>query len=189
MSALLPTAQQWFNNSGDPLSGGLIYTYVSGTSIPANTYSDVALTVANTNPVVLDSSGRAVLFGNGVYRFVLKTSAGVTISTTDGVSAADRSNFPTFTAGTSGGTTTISDRGGLVVNTTTSTLATHTVVLPSGSGAVSGDRVVFATDGAITSLTVSAGAATVRNGPTTLAVGTSFEFVYNNSTSTWYRVR
>lgn len=96
---------------------------------------------------------------------------------------------PVFVSAGDGLTTTISARGGLVVNTNTSTIATHTVVLPNGAGADTGDRVEFATDGAITALTVSAGADTVRRAPTTLAAGSSFEFVYNRSASTWYRVR
>lgn len=93
-----------------------------------------------------------------------------------------------FASCANGGTTTIGARGGYVVNTGAA-IGSHTVTLPSGTSAVSGDKVIFVTNGAITTLTVNAGAATVLNAPTTLSAGTSFEFVYNDGTTTWYRVR
>ena len=72
--------------SGAPLVGGLLYTYASGTTTPKATYTTSALSVANTNPVVLDSRGEAqVWLGTGAYTFVLKTSAGATVWSVDGV--------------------------------------------------------------------------------------------------------
>lgn len=94
----------------------------------------------------------------------------------------------TVVTATAGGTTTSANRGARYINTNTSTIATHTVVLPSSTNAVIGDRVEFTTAGEITSLTVSAGSATVRGAPSTLAANTSFEFVYDDASTTWYRV-
>lgn len=79
--------QQFFDNTGLPLNGGLIYTYQAGSSTPLATYTDVNGTVANANPIVLDSSGRLssevwLTYGYN-YKFVLKTSAGTTIGTYD----------------------------------------------------------------------------------------------------------
>lgn len=94
-----------------------------------------------------------------------------------------------FGAVSNGGTTTIANRGEFYVGTTTgAAVATHTLVLPSGVNAVSGDRVRFTTSNGVTALTVSAGAATVVNAPTTMTAGQTVEFVYNDSTTTWYRV-
>lgn len=77
-----------FDDNGDPLVGGLLYTYAAGTSTPLATYSDVNLTTANANPVVLDAAGRATVYLlASAYKFVLKTSAGVTVRTQDNVSA------------------------------------------------------------------------------------------------------
>lgn len=45
-----------------PISGCLIYTYMAGTTTPAPTYTDVGLSVANSNPIEADSSGRFVAF-------------------------------------------------------------------------------------------------------------------------------
>jgi len=76
------------DNNANPVSGGKLYTYVAGTTTPQPTYSDVNLTVANANPVVLDSAGRATVFLSGSsYKFVLKDSDDVTIWTQDNVQA------------------------------------------------------------------------------------------------------
>jgi len=48
--------QQFFDNNGVPLSGGLLYTYQAGSSTPLATYTDINGTIANPNPIVLNSS-------------------------------------------------------------------------------------------------------------------------------------
>ncbi|MGX7895463.1 hypothetical protein [Tsuneonella sp. HG222] len=45
----------------DALAGGKIHTYEAGTTTPLATYQNLAGSVANTNPVVLDSAGMAVI--------------------------------------------------------------------------------------------------------------------------------
>ncbi|MBM4073622.1 MAG: tail fiber domain-containing protein [Planctomycetes bacterium] len=78
-----------FNNSGVVVSSGKLYTYSAGTSTPLATYSDVDLTVANANPVILDSAGRATVFLTASsYKFVLKDSSDNTLWTQDNVKAA-----------------------------------------------------------------------------------------------------
>ena len=44
--------------NGVPLAGAQLFFYLSGTSMLQNTYSDVALTVPNANPVIADANGR-----------------------------------------------------------------------------------------------------------------------------------
>jgi hypothetical protein len=80
-------SQQFFDNNGIPLSGGLLYTYQAGSSTPLATYTDINATVANANPIVLNSSGRLdneiwLTYGY-FYKFVLKTSAATTLGTYD----------------------------------------------------------------------------------------------------------
>ena len=80
-------AQQFFDNNGVPLNGGLLYTYQAGSSTPLATYTDINATTANANPIVLNSSGRLdnevwLTYGYN-YKFVLKTSAGTTLGTYD----------------------------------------------------------------------------------------------------------
>ena len=76
------------DNNANPVSGGKLYTYVAGTTTPQATYSDVDLTVANTNPVELDAAGRATVFLSGAsYKFVLADANDVAIWTQDNVQA------------------------------------------------------------------------------------------------------
>jgi hypothetical protein len=92
LSPLAGAAWQFFDNNGVILSGGLLYTYVAGTTTPATTYTTSTGTVANSNPIVLNSAGRTpydVWINTAVsYKFVLKTAASVTIGTYDNISSA-----------------------------------------------------------------------------------------------------
>lgn len=77
---------QAFNSAGAPLSGGKVYTYAAGTTSPLATYTTQAGDVANANPVILDSSGRAdIWLGAAAYRLVVKTSADVVETDTDNI--------------------------------------------------------------------------------------------------------
>lgn len=82
-----PHFVQFFNSNGDPLNGGKLYTYAAGTTTPKATYTTEAGSVANANPVVLDSAGRAVVFLTGSYKFRLEDSLGNLIRETDNVTA------------------------------------------------------------------------------------------------------
>lgn len=74
-SSLLPNAKAYFTDAnGIPLVGGKVYFYIPNTTTPKDTYQDAAQTILNTNPVILDSSGRAVIWGNGSYRQVVYDS-------------------------------------------------------------------------------------------------------------------
>ena len=77
----------YLDNAGEPCAGGSLTFSNTGTSTPKAIYSDKALTVPLTNPVVLDSSGRAPadIWGSGSYRVVLKNSADTVIKTLDDV--------------------------------------------------------------------------------------------------------
>lgn len=81
---------QFFDDNGDPLSAGKVYTYEAGTSTPKATYSDTDLTTPNANPIVLDAAGRATIFlSASSYKFVVKTSADATIYTQDNIQAVN----------------------------------------------------------------------------------------------------
>src|ERR1700737_1187980 len=102
---LPPGSQTFFDNNGLPLSSGCVYFYVPGTSTPKNTYLDAAQTQLNQNPVQLDAAGRAIIYGTGVYRQVVKAapcgSLGVQIW--DQLTT-DTSSSVTIYAGASSGT-------------------------------------------------------------------------------------
>jgi hypothetical protein len=78
---------QFFNNDGLPLNAGKIYTYQAGSTTPLTTYTDSSGLIANTNPIILGTDGRppsTIWLTDGFfYKFVLKTSADVTIQTYD----------------------------------------------------------------------------------------------------------
>jgi len=94
---LLPNPRaQFFGSDGKPLVGGKVYTYAAGTSTPQATYTDTAGTVPNTNPIILDARGEAVIFWSGSYKVTLKTSADVTIYTQDNVTAQNLDNYVTL---------------------------------------------------------------------------------------------
>ena len=83
---------QFFDNNGVPLSGGLIYTYATGTTTPQATYTSNSGSIAQANPIVLDARGRIPsgeiwLTQLVIYKFVLQTSSGVTIGTYDNISS------------------------------------------------------------------------------------------------------
>lgn len=88
---------QWMDSNGDPLTGGKLYFYESGTSTPLDTYSDEALTSANANPVVADSSGTwsDIWLKPQDYKVVLKDQNDVQIWSADPVN-----NFGTDETGT-----------------------------------------------------------------------------------------
>jgi len=79
--------QRYFDEDGNPLAGGKLYTYEAGTTTPQATYTDQTGATPNANPVVLDANGEAdVWIDLGLsYKFVLKDSADVTQWTVDSV--------------------------------------------------------------------------------------------------------
>lgn len=71
-ASLLPNAEQTFvDQNGKPLASGCVYFYVPGTSTPKDTFANPEGTTTNTNPVVLDLAGRAIIYGVGTYRQVV----------------------------------------------------------------------------------------------------------------------
>jgi hypothetical protein len=90
LSPLAGAGWQFFDDNGVPLAGGKIYTYLSGTSTPATTYTSSSGATANTNPIVLDAAGRVAeevwLTDDVQYRLVLQTSLSVQIWLKDNIS-------------------------------------------------------------------------------------------------------
>lgn len=95
-------AAQFFNNDGTVLSGGLLNTYLAGTTTRVATYTTSAGTIAHLNPIQLNSAGRVPASGevwltDGItYKFVLTDANDVLIATYDNISGIN-SNFVNFT--------------------------------------------------------------------------------------------
>lgn len=84
---------QFFDNNGNPLSGGKIYSYEAGTTTPLATYTSSTGNTAHTNPIILDAAGRIPAGGEiwnalELYKFVLKTNTDVTLATYDNVGSS-----------------------------------------------------------------------------------------------------
>jgi hypothetical protein len=80
MATLLHSPElQFCDADGNPYAGGTINTYVVSTTTPKTTWTDSEETVANTNPIILDAAGRAIIYGDGLYRLILKDAAGNTV--------------------------------------------------------------------------------------------------------------
>lgn len=119
LSALAGAGQQFFDNSGNVLSGGKLWSYAAGTTTPQATYTTAAGNTAHTNPIVLDSAGRVAtgeiwLTAGSNYKFVLMTSTNVTLVTWDNITgingtgiATNASNVAYDPAGTGAVATTV----------------------------------------------------------------------------------
>jgi hypothetical protein len=75
--------------TGLPLSGGKLYSYQAGSSTPLATYTTVSGTIANANPIILGTDGRApneiwLTYGYN-YKFILQDAVGGTIATYDDI--------------------------------------------------------------------------------------------------------
>lgn len=86
LSPVFGAGSQVLNNSGVPLGGGKIYVYVAGTTTPTNTYTTQEASVLNSNPIILDASGRPpseVWLPAGIqYKFAITDSSGATVGYT-----------------------------------------------------------------------------------------------------------
>ena len=83
---------QFFDNNGNVLTGGKLYTYVAGTTTPLASYTSSAGNTAHTNPIILDAAGRVpggeIWLSSARYKFALYTSVNVLIATYDNIAGA-----------------------------------------------------------------------------------------------------
>lgn len=108
---------QFIDQNGAPMSAGTVSFFAAGSTTPQNTYTDSTGTVANTNPITLNTRGETTtevwLTGGQTYKTVLKDSSGVTVWTVDNIAgindisvASTQSEWvsgptPTYVSGTS----------------------------------------------------------------------------------------
>jgi parallel beta-helix repeat protein len=100
MASISPVPKlQFFDNNGNPLSGGKLYTYAAGTTTPQATYTTAGGTIPNANPVILNSRGEAsVWLGTLEYKMKLTTSTDVEIWTVDNINGADGATLAALAA-------------------------------------------------------------------------------------------
>lgn len=76
---LLPPAElQFCDADGNPFAGGTLEMYVQNTSTPKDTWKSPlgGDDTLNENPIRLDAAGRALIYGDGAYRTVLRDADG-----------------------------------------------------------------------------------------------------------------
>ncbi len=158
---------QEFDNNGNPLSGGLIYTYEAGTSTPKVTYADSAGTIPNPNPIVLDASGRYVAWlDSGAYKFTLRTSDGVLIETKDDIAGDTANAFGSSIVTISGNLAiTTAYRNNVIIATAAATLT----LLPASS-AEEGFYFVIKNTSASANVTIDPNLAELIDGVSTVTV-------------------
>lgn len=145
LSPIAGAAAQFFDNSGNILTGGKLYTYDAGTTTPAPTYADSSGATAQPNPIILNAAGRVPdsgeiwLSDSVFYKFVLKDQNDVLIGTYDKISGIG-SNFFSFTSKEETQTAT---QGQTVFTLTTLAYTPETnnlLVFVNGSKQIEGDN-------------------------------------------------
>jgi hypothetical protein len=157
----------------------------NGTLIANSTLSAAGgLTASGANSSINASSNFTTSLGTGTTTANVLVGGGsndavYNVGTQDaGVS------FQTFS---NSGSFTLANHVTRTVNTG-SGITTFTITMPSAPS--NGQVVDFATNGAITTLTVSANSGqSITNAPATLTAGSGFEYVFQTSNTTWYRMR
>ncbi len=98
---LIPNGNQYFaDNNGLPLALGTVGMYIPGSMTPKDTWQDPDQSALNINPILLDAAGRAIIWGAGDYRQIVKDSLGNVIWDRE-VSAGTGQDV--YWGGTSGG--------------------------------------------------------------------------------------
>ena len=121
---LVPPYLQFFDADGNPLSGGKIYSYSAGTTTKKATYTDETATHQNTNPIILDDAGRAVVFIQGSYRFDTYDANDVLIRSVDNVTS-----FATLESSNNAYFESFSGTGSKTSFTTSETLGTESAAI------------------------------------------------------------
>jgi hypothetical protein len=101
LSPVFGVAAQLFDDNGNPLAGGKIFTYLAGTTTNAPTYTSSTGAIAHSNPIILDGAGRVpsgeIWLTDGItYKFVVQDVANNLIGTYDNLTGIN-SNFVAFT--------------------------------------------------------------------------------------------
>lgn len=90
---------QFLDMTGIPLASGIVCTYAAGTSTPQATYTDSTGTVQNSNPIVLDSAGRANIWWQAAAYKVVLAGGGTCASPSNLQWTVDNFSIGVFAAG------------------------------------------------------------------------------------------
>ncbi len=151
---------QFFDNDGDPLAGGQLFSFIAGTTTPKATFTDFGGLTPNANPTILDSAGRADIWlgTDTLYKLRLLDSVSVQIWEIDNIGSSAQTIDPGY---------------GIVKNVVRLTPVSGefsmvaTAIIPAGVVLISSQifiEVSFGTSNALTSITVGTVSAPERYG-------------------------
>ncbi len=134
---------QFLNPLGGMAAGYVLYQFASGTTTPQATYTDIAGTIPNANPIILDAQGQCTMYGgSSAYTFVLRTAVGGALINTwndvQAIAVASATAFLPLSGGTMAGTLTLQAdaTGGLDAVTLQQLNAAQTATLASVNAAL-----------------------------------------------------
>ena len=147
MSALPtpPLELQFFDATGIPLAGGLVYTYQSGTNTAQATYTDATATVPNANPIVLNAGGFPS-DGSSIVGIWLLPSVAYRFT------VADANNVPLYTVDNIAGLLPTSSGGAVTQVTATAPFTSSGGSAPNISAALTGNGSAVQTSNVATSI-------------------------------------
>src|SRR3990167_77648 len=173
------------DSNGDPLASGKLYTYTAGTTTAKDTYTTQAGSVANANPVILDSRGEADVWLSGAYKFVLKDSADVTIWTVD--------NLGTVVSGSTASKTgeyTVTSSDDKVLLLCNASGGAFSVLLPAATGLTAGFSVTIKKiDSSSNAVTIDPSTSETVEDVSTWAIDTQYESVTITTDSVEWFIR
>lgn len=191
---LSPFKAGWIGTGGLMLGEpGNFTTRFASNTMPTQLLDVRQKTVATPAGIVLttqetghDGTGGLLIDVLDVNAQVVNRSGELVLGGTTVITDASAGNTYQFATPSTGGTVSINNLSVVVVDPA-GTLATLTVVLPASP--VDTQRVRLGTSQIITALTLSPAAAeTVKNAPSSLTAGGSFEYIYRSANTTWYKI-
>ena len=166
--------------NGDPLSGGLLYTYTAGSSAAETTYTTSVGNVQNANPIELNSNGYPAVGASVVsiwltagvsYKFVLKTSGGTTVWTRDNIDGINDTAVTADQWVSGPAPTYVSATSFTLVGDQTSTFTVGRRVKTTNSGGTVYSRISASAYGALTTITVVNDSGTLDAGLSAVSYG------------------
>lgn len=132
-----------------PLAAGTVDVTVGGTSNTAYVWDDRDKTLPTTtgrSTITLDSAGRAEVYGDGIYKFVIKDSTGATVETID--------NFEVLSI--NGSVSSVDTKANLALLTTSGLVDGTSVYIEGGTAIADGAEGLFRWDSSDLSANVAA---------------------------------
>jgi hypothetical protein len=154
---------QFLDAAGQPLVGGMVYTYAAGTTTPLATYTDASGTSANANPIILDGRGECNIWflPTSTYKIKLTDSNNVEIYVVDNITSSGYVSGGTIVNSSlvngtiSGAVISGSTIDNTIIGATTPTSATFTTFSGSWASLPAGTKMLFVQSSAPTGWTKS----------------------------------